>query len=386
MRRVSCFCLLAAVLVPSAYAQTFAVLPFFDRTGNANWSWMGESVSESIGEAFASEGLLVTARTDREEVLRRLRLRSGVPLTQASVIRVAHGLDATHVISGHVEGRDGKLRLTASILDVKQLSAGIRAVVEGRAGDLALLEAQLAWQLLKTTLPGQSPSLEEYLRRYPPVRVDALERYVRGLLSPSDVDRIRHFGQASRLSPEYMPPVFHLGRTYLDRKQWQEAALWLARVTAQSPRYREAIFLLGIARFEFADYEGAVECFASIRESVPLSEVWNNLGAAQSRAGRADALSALEHALEGDPADPVYHFNVGLARLKRGDLDHAAERFRAVLDRDPGDREAGSLLEAAASPAMARRAAAQAVERIKSNYDESAYLQLKAILSPLPPH
>jgi tetratricopeptide (TPR) repeat protein len=129
-----------------------------------------------------------------------------------------------------------------------------------------------------------------------------------------------------------------------------------------------------------------VECFASIRESVPLSEVWNNLGAAQSRAGRADALSALEHALEGDPADPVYHFNVGLARLKRGDLDHAAERFRAVLDRDPGDREAGSLLEAAASPAMARRAAAQAVERIKSNYDESAYLQLKAILSPLPPH
>ncbi len=386
MWRVFLFLSSAIAAAAVSRAQTFAVLPFFDRTGNPGWAWMGESVSESLGEAFATEGLLVSPRADRQEVFRRLRLRPGVPLTQASVVKVGMGLDATHVIFGHIEQRSGLLRLTATILDVKLLSAGLRTVVEGPREDLALLEAQLAWHLLKTIWSGATPSLGDYLERKPPVRVDALEAYVRGLLGRTDVERIRFLGQAARLSPDYQAPIFQLGQIYLARKQWQEAALWMSRVTDRSPHYRESLFRLGVARYHLGDYEGAEQSFDRIREAVPLSEVWNNLGAAQSRAGRPGAIESLEQALSGDPADPTYHFNLGLVLLKRGELTRAAERFRAVLERAPEDTEASTLLQAAADPVSARKAAATALERIKPQYEESAYLQLKALLSPIPPN
>jgi len=372
---------LSAGLGPG-WAQTFAILPFFDRTGHPGWAWMGESVSELLLDAFASEGLLVAPRGDREEVMRRLRLRPGVPLTQASVVKIGMGLDATHVIFGQIEAPEGQLRLTATMLDIKRLSAGLRTVVSGPREELSWLGAQLAWQLLKTIWTGAGLTLELYLERRPPVRVDALEAYVRGLLASADVERIRCFSQAARLSPGFMPPVFQLGWTYLARKQWQEAALWMSRVSPDSPRYREALFHLGVARYHLGDYEGAEQAFSAIKELVPLSEVLNNLGAAQSRAGREGALEVLEQALAGDPADPTYHFNLGLALLKRGDGARAAERFRAVLERDPLDGEARMLLRAAADPVAARRVAASALERIKVNFEESAYLQLKALLNP----
>jgi cytochrome c-type biogenesis protein CcmH/NrfG len=91
-------------------------------------------------------------------------------------------------------------------------------------------------------------------------------------------------------------------------------------------------------------------------------------------------------ALEGDPADPDYHFNVGYALLRQGDFDAAAERFRAVLERNPQDAEATAMLgralqKNAASPKPSAQRG-EGVERLKLEYQESAWLQLKAVLDP----
>ena len=77
---------------------------------------------------------------------------------------------------------------------------------------------------------------------------------------------------------------------------------------------------------------------------VPLSEVFNDLGAAQNRRNLPQAIESFRKALEGDPNDPVYHFNLGYALWKKGDYAAAADRFRAVLDRQPDDEMATLML------------------------------------------
>jgi predicted Zn-dependent protease len=131
---------------------------------------------------------------------------------------------------------------------------------------------------------------------------------------------------------------------------------------------------------------------------VPLSEVYNNLGAAQARASstRANAAGANSHAnsndaldnfrkaLEGDPGDPAYQFNVGYALWKAGNFHDASQHFRAVLEHEPDDAEASLLLARSEKQVGPRSgdARTEGLERLKSNYEESAYWQLKAVLQP----
>ena len=116
---------------------------------------------------------------------------------------------------------------------------------------------------------------------------------------------------------------------------------------------------------------------------MPLNEVLNNLGAAQSRRNLPEALDSFAKALEGDSSDPVYHFNAGYALWKQGKFEAAAERFRAALDREPSDGEATLMLGRCLKKTPFRPAdSRENFERLKTNYEESAWWQLKAVLEP----
>src|SRR2546428_12838350 len=116
-----------------------------------------------------------------------------------------------------------------------------------------------------------------------------------------------------------------------------------------------------------------------IAETVPLSEVYNNLGAAESRRSLPQAIESFRRALEGDPNDPVYHFNLGYALWKKGDFTAAADRFRAVLDRQSDDEMATLMLGMCLKKQNSRLndPRLETLERLKTNYEERAYLQLK---------
>src|SRR5207253_10651649 len=94
---------LAALLCGSLHAETVLVLPFFNLSKPANLDWIGESISESVADSLASEGVLVLDRADRLEAYRRLTLRPGAELTHASIIKIGEALDASSVIYGNYE-------------------------------------------------------------------------------------------------------------------------------------------------------------------------------------------------------------------------------------------------------------------------------------------
>jgi tetratricopeptide (TPR) repeat protein len=351
--------------------------------------WIGESIAESMKDALASGGMLVLDRDDRLEAYRRLSLRPGAELTHASILKVGISLDAAKLIYGYFEvlppdasnpGAKTSLRITAKVLDLKR-ARQIAGFSEVRAlDDLATLEAHLGWQALTALHPKTAPTEQAFMQARPSVRLDAVENYVRGLLATSAEQRHHFFTQAARLDEHYSQPCFQLGKASWEKKDYKVAADWLSRVTRSDPHFLEARFYLGLCRYLSGDPKGAEECFQQVSAELPLNEVYNDLGAAQTqRQDYSSAAGSFAKALEGDDLDPDFHFNLGLAQWRAGKYTEAADSFRAVLARNSNDTEATSLLGRCLKK-EAPRPGSEGKPRLKTNYEENAFRQLQAEL------
>jgi tetratricopeptide (TPR) repeat protein len=370
-----------------ARADTVLVLPFFNLSGNTNLDWIGESIAETVRESLAAEGVLVLAREDRLEAFRRLSVRPYTLLTRASVIKIAETLDASHVIFGQytlmpdaaASTSKGSLQVSWRVANLKLIKQGQELTEIGALEDLTGMETHLAWQALRAVAPKTARGEEDFRNAWPPIRVDALENYTRGLLAVAPEQKHRLFTQAARLEPNFSQPRFELGRIYTGKKEYRVATGWLEKVDKTSSHYFEAQFLLGLCRYHTGDYSGAETAFRVVAEAVPLNEVWNNLGAAQSRRKQAEAAESFKKAIEGDSADPDYHFNLAYYLWKTARFNEAAEGFRAVLDRKPGDNDATVMLGRCLKQSGPRPGdpKSDGLERLKVNYEETAYRQLK---------
>jgi tetratricopeptide (TPR) repeat protein len=390
MRRL--LLLLVASCLAPAFGQTVVVLPFFNLSGSANLDWIGESVAETIRETLAAEGILVFDRDSRTDAYRRLSIRQYVLLTRASVIKLGEALDAERVVYGSFNlsaasgepslGAKSSLQLATRVLDLRHLQQSAEESATGALEDLAEIQDRLAWQTMRLLLDPAKVSPEGQPRRRRPVRLDALESYIRGLLATSPDQKHRFFTQAARLDEGFVQPCFELGRLLWSSKDYRIAAGWLERVKPGAPHYMEASFLLGLCRYHLGEYEKAQSYFWTVVQSVPLNEVWNNLGAAQSRRNLPEAVESFRKAIKGDPGDATYHFNLGYALWKKGEFESAAGSFRTVLNLTAEDPEAVLMLGRCLkkTPPQRTELRIEGLERLKSNFEEMAYRQLRATL------
>jgi tetratricopeptide (TPR) repeat protein len=390
------FLLAASVSMPhlALAADTIAVLPLFnsDEHASPNLDWIGESVSETVQEALSTTGLLVLHREDREEAYHRLSLRTGVVLTKASVLKIGETLDAGDVVFGEfkVDGADtgattlkSNLKLVVRVLDLRQLQQKAEFVESGSLETLSQMETKLAWMLLHQMAPESAPSEEAFLHDRAPVRVDAMESYVRGLMAVTEDQKTRLFTQAARLDDHFSQPNFQLGRLMFAKKDYKSAEPWLSKVSRGDSHFLEAAFLRGICKYYQGDFDGAASQLKMVSSEIPLNEVYNNLGAALSRKNDPSATENFKKALEGDESDPDYWFNTGYSLWRRGQFTEAANDFRAVLDRSPGDQEATTMLGRClkSDGPRAGDSRSEGRERIKTTFEDSAYRQLQAELS-----
>ncbi|MCC6537385.1 MAG: tetratricopeptide repeat protein [Bryobacterales bacterium] len=378
-------CLAAVIAATPALAQSYLVAPFVNRTGAANFDWVGESVSETVRETLAHGGLAVLSREDREEAARKLSIKSVSQVSLASLAKLAESAGADRLLYGRIElipapagaaegASRGTLRVTARVLDIREVVQIGEFFETGPAESLAAIETDLAWKILRWARPDQPAGLEDFRARHPAVKLNARESYIRGIMTPAADQRHRLLTQAARLDPQFPQPAFFLGRDHFENGNYREAAGWLDRVPPDHLYRVEARFLLALCRHHLGDFAGARQLLEQIGTQLPAPEVANNLGAALARLNQPEALDHFRKALTADPTDTDYQFNVGYALWKRAEFTEAANYFRGVLDRSREDQDAIQLLGRCLKNSGPRKGdwRTDGLERLKESYEEPA--------------
>jgi tetratricopeptide (TPR) repeat protein len=383
LKRILVFPLLLILCAGAAVAQsaattsqTLLVLPFENSSKAPGLEWIGESFPEVLGERMSSATLYIVPREDREYAFDRAGIPANLRPSHATLFRIGEEMDVDYMVLGSYNYDGQSLSAEARILDVKALRLSAPLSESGPLTSLISIQAALAWDLLKSLNPAYEINRNEFLADSPPVRLDAFEDYIRGIVATNGPEKIRKFHEALRINPTYTQALLQLGRTYFAAQDYESAAAAFSRVPHSDPTAHEASFYAGLAYFYGGEFEKAESAFSYLASQFPLTEVYNNLGVVEARRGKKNAAEYFQKAVQADDHDADYRFNLGLSLYKAGDLADAARQLREALKLRPGDSETRSLLDLSTGKTDVNSRPRLPQERIKQNYDESSFRQL----------
>jgi len=333
---------LAALL--SAVPGTVLVLPPDPPAGRPE-AWVAELVADQLPRSLEFLGVPAIARADRLQAHAALEIPL-VSLTRATSIRMAEALGATRVVTGAYTVDGGGLRLSLRLLDVERgvLSAPLTA--QGPIDTAADLVDGMAWDIALAVAPPPARTRDELFAQRDGVSFGAAKMHAEGLGARGPAARIRTVRRALTLAPAFHPARLSLGRLLLDQREFSAAYETLGRIPAETPVWRSARFLQGIALLEVGRYREATSLYAALAAAHATSAVLNNQALAILRDGdRATrAADVLRQAAAMSPDSLDIAFNLGWALIVEGDPEAAAFVLRDLAARAPLDRHGRLLL------------------------------------------
>jgi tetratricopeptide (TPR) repeat protein len=371
-------------------ARTMVVIPFENASPTPGLEWLGESFPETFHEQLNSPVLYVASRDERLLAYDRQGVPTGVHPSRATLYRLAEQMDVDYAVLGSYKYDGARLTAKAQLLDMRAQKLSPAVTESGSLADLATLQSALAWDLLRLIRTDFSVPKDKYIATVRPARLDALENYVHGTLATTAEEKLKYYREAVRINPAYAQAWLELGKTYYVQHAYELAIAALGQVQQSSLMSglmsgavaREANFYLGLAAYSHGDFAKSESAFQFVAARLPLAEVYNNLGVVASRRGQKKAAEYFQRAIENDPSDPDYHFNMGVTLSLAGDRAGATRELRTALDHRPNDAEAKMMLDSLTPPAgngavVPSSATTKApAERIKRNYEEDAFRQM----------
>ncbi len=365
-------------------SRVLLVLPFDNRTGQPNLEWMREAAAEILSTRFASAGFQPTSRADRMYALDHLGLPQGFQPSRASALKLAQTLDADSIVVGSYITDGSGIVAQATLVDVPDLRMLPEVSVRGEMKDMIAVFSELAWKLTEQLDPRFNVAEETFAAAGKNIRLDAFEQYIRGITEQDQAERLKHLENAVQLSPDFGPAWMALGREDYNGQQYQEAADAFAKVDHSGPDGLEADFYRGLSLMFLGKYADAEQAFAEVARVLPLAEVVNNEGVAESRQGK-DGISFFIQAAATDPNSADYHFNLAVSLKREGNVAGAINELAQCLKLRPNDSEAQALNDAwkdkpAADGTSGANSSAEPLERIVRTFDETAFRQAAAML------
>ena len=332
-------------------------------------------------------------RIDRQYALTHLGLPPNFQPTRATAIRVAQTLDADYVVIGSYSLQGQRFTTHTQLLDINQLRLDQPLDQEADISRLLEVLNSTAWRVARALDPQYNVSESTFVAAGGSLRIDGFENYIRGLVDPNSADRIRHLKDATQINPKYSAAWLALGQAYFANQQYDLAAVALGHLPKTDPNALLAEFYRGLAFFYTGNYAKAEDAFGFIAGQLPLSEVLNNEGVAQSRRGQ-DGSSLFRQAAANDTADADYAFNLAVALNRKVDKAGATAAINQALRLRPQDSEIQSFATkirtqaqpenttftanpsttavAAVDPAAA---SSGPLERIKRNFNDASFRQ-----------
>lgn len=373
--------------------QTLMVMPFENQSNAPGLEWIGEAFPEVLSQHLTSSQLYVISRDDRVHAFDHSGIPQNLLPSRATIYRIAEEMDADYVVMGSYTFSGNVFTAHAQLLDMKKLHLYPPVESSGPLANLIDLQTMLAWEVLQEMPVHPATTRDQFLKAVPPVRLDAFENYIRGILATSYQQRVHYFHEALKLNPNYTLAMLQLGRTYFDNHEYESASVWFARIPKTDPAIGEASFLLGLSEFYRGNFDKALAAFNYLLTRVPLTELYNNMGVAEARRGRrAQAVEYFSRAVNADPYDADYRFNLAVALFKNGDSAGASRQLKDELQQRPNDGEAKTLLDminrgvpppqpspgaGAGNALLPPNQLHLPMERIKRNYDEASYRQIE---------
>ena len=324
------------------------VLPFENRSGQPNLNWIGDSFPYTLDQRFTSAGFLTISPDDRQYALEHLGLPGDFRPSRATTLRIAQTLDADFVILGSYNvinpgGPDSRIEVQAQVLEVNQLRMSPLLQDSSELSRLFDVENAIAWKVAQRMDPHFTVAEQTFLAASGGVRLSSFENFIRGASALTQEERLKRLQAAVAETPNYSAALLALGKEQYATMQYEAAAVTLAKVPPTDRMALEANFYRGLARFNIAKYAEAAAAFAFVAASLPLPEVVNDEGVANSRQGK-DAASLFVQVIAADPNDADYHFNLAVALMRRSDIDGATREVQAALTLHSDDPEATELL------------------------------------------
>jgi len=336
------FLFVAGELYGAHGTRTILVFPFENLSSRSDLGWMSESFAEILSSRLAGPQRYVLGRDERNAAYSQQGLPPGTPVTLASEYKVAETLGLDWALVGTFDVEGDRLTARAQLLDLPRLKLSPLVEVTGEMSELVDLQTTLAWRLLAMQDPTFTVGKEEEFRaRFPAVRLDAFENYIRGILAADEESRVRFLREADRLNPADHRAAFELGRFYFGQKDYENSLKWLLKIEPREDDYQEAIFLRAVDHYFLGQMTAAEKAFENLLKETPLNEVRNNLGVMKARRGLyGEALAGFTQAYQGDPTDADVCFNMGVTLWQMKRLEEAAGYLGEALERNGEDAEA----------------------------------------------
>jgi tetratricopeptide (TPR) repeat protein len=382
---------------PPGNRGVYLVFPFENAGASPRLDWLGEGLEEFTIQALSAGGQQVYSHAGRTTEMERNGLPFSAKLSRAGMLRVAQDLDADYVVFGSFSSDGKTLTIDSRVLRTDPLALLPSVHETGPLNSLMEMQSKVVWRLLSESDKAYRPTQAEFSKSQRPLRLDAFEHYIRGLLANEDEPRLRELREASRLEPSWPDPYFALAETYFTRNDCATALSFLAHVPPAHDRYLEALFSTGVCRLQMNQPERAEEVFTSLQTTLSgaaknesqagssggdIPEILNNLAVARARQGKTSVAQAdLRRATDFDPDEDDYPFNLGLLAMQTGDFAAAAAAFREASERKPDNPEDRALLvqslEKAGKKAEADQERESAAEALGPNALQSVHMDAK---------
>ncbi len=349
-------------------APRILVVPFETPAGDGRSYWLGEALAVLVTDDVNARGLGAITRAARARAYEQLHLPPSAVLSRATVIRVGQIVGAEQVIVGEVRVDGNALTVQLRPIRIDVGRAGDDITERGQLKDLLALARNAA----RRAVPGgEATAVPE------PPSLQAFEHYVKGLLAEQPSSQATFLETALKLDPSYDRARIALWEVRTATGDHAAALAAVKAVRGGAPASRRARFLAALSTMSLRRYDEAFTAFKALQDESPSAAVLNNLGIVQVRRGSTPETGKTTYfftqAVDAEPDDPDFLFNLGYAYALDRDPQGAIYWLREALRRNPADGDAhivlATQLDAAGRPSEAARERELAAQ-LSSKYSE----------------
>ena len=296
--------------------------------------WLGEAAAILLADELDARGIPALSRSDRVEAFARLQLPFVATLTRATMLRVAELVGATELVVGEVR-LGTRMTVKARVISVEAARQHQEIVEEGPGTDIYAIFERIAARLA----PGTART-----DRRAHLPIGAFEQYVKGLVAPTAVAQERFLEQARQQAPANDRVLLALWEVYSSQAAHDKALAAAESVSRQAPLDRQARFCAALSLIELQRYNDAFARLQALHGEAASPVLSNAMGVVQVRRGSTPQTGLptyfFTRAVDEDPGNSDYLFNLGYAYARTRDVDAALYWLREQVRFAPADGEA----------------------------------------------